>query len=65
MSKKGYDFDEIQGAMEKGLTAKTGPRLRQNLIESGLRSLRNVVPETPPDDVLSKVPVDSSSSDGL
>jgi len=46
MSAKGYDSNEIQGAMEKGLTAKTGPRLRQNLIESGLRSLRNVVPET-------------------
>tara|TARA_R110000751_G_C13729433_1_gene476367 strand:- start:34 stop:1311 length:1278 start_codon:yes stop_codon:yes gene_type:complete len=46
MSKKGYDFNEIQGAMEKGLTAKTGPRLKSNLIESGLRSLRNVVPET-------------------
>jgi len=46
MSKKGYDFDEIQGAVERGLTAKAGPRLRSNLIESGLRSLRNVVPET-------------------
>ena len=30
---KGYDFNEIQNAMEKGLTVKAGPRLESNLIE--------------------------------
>ena len=47
MSKKGYDFNEIQSAAEKGLTVKapTSGR-RQNLIDTGLASIRNIVPET-------------------
>jgi len=45
MSAKGYDFDEIQGAVEKGLTQKapTTDTRRQNLIDFGLRS---IMPET-------------------
>jgi len=44
LSKKGYDFGEIQDAVEKGLTVKapTTDR-RQNLIDFGLRS---IIPET-------------------
>ena len=44
MSEKGYDFNEIQNAMEKGLAVKapTSGR-RQNLINTGLRS---IIPET-------------------
>jgi hypothetical protein len=47
MSAKGYDFNEIKGAVEKGLAVKapTSDR-RQNLLDAGLRSLRNIVPET-------------------
>ncbi len=45
MSKKGYDFDEIQKAVEKGLTVKapTTDTRRQSLIDFGLRS---IMPET-------------------
>ena len=44
MSKKGYDFDEIQKAVEKGLTVKAPTtNRRQNLIDFGLRS---IMPET-------------------
>ena len=45
MSAKGYDFNEIQSAVEKGLTQKapTTDTRRQNLIEFGLR---NIMPET-------------------
>ena len=48
LSKKGYDFDEIQDAVEKGLTVKapTTSARRQNLIDTGLASIRNIVPET-------------------
>ena len=48
MSKKGYDFDEIQGAVEKGLTVKapTTDARRRNLIDTGLASIRNIVPKT-------------------
>ena len=44
MSKKGYDFNEIQSAVEKGLTVKapTTDR-RQSLIDFGLRS---IIPKT-------------------
>ena len=44
MSDKGYDFNEIQSAIDKGLTVKapTTDR-RQNLIDFGLRS---IIPET-------------------
>ena len=43
LSKKGYDFDEIQDAVEKGLTQKAPTDRRQSLIDSGLRS---IIPET-------------------
>jgi len=45
MSKKGYDFNEIQSAIEKGLTLKapTTDTRRQNLLDFGLRS---IIPET-------------------
>ena len=45
LSKKGYDFDEIQDAVEKGLTVKapTTDTRRQDLIDYGLRS---IIPET-------------------
>ena len=45
MSKKGYDFNEIQSAIEKGLTVKapTTNTRRQNLLDFGLRS---IIPET-------------------
>ena len=45
MSAKGYDFNEIQSAVEKGLTQKapTTDTRRQNLIDFGLR---NIMPET-------------------
>ena len=48
MSKKGYDFNEIQSAIEKGLTLKapTTSTRRQNLIDTGLASIRNIVPKT-------------------
>ena len=48
MSKNGYDFDEIQGAVEKGLTVKapTTDTRRRNLIDTGLASIINIVPET-------------------
>ena len=48
LSKKGYDFDEIQDAVEKGLTVKapTTSARRQNLIEYGLNAAKNIVPET-------------------
>ena len=45
LSKKGYDFGEIQDAVEKGLTVKapTTDTRRQNLIDFGLRS---IIPKT-------------------
>jgi hypothetical protein len=45
MSDKGYDFNEIQSAVEKGLTQKapTTDTRKQNLIDFGLRS---IMPET-------------------
>ena len=45
LSKKGYDFGEIQDAVEKGLTVKapTTDTRRQNLIDFGLRT---IMPET-------------------
>ena len=48
MSEKGYGFDEIQNAVEKGLTIKapTTDTRRQNLINTGLRSIQNIIPET-------------------
>ena len=47
MSKKGYDFNEIQSAIDKGLTVKapTTDR-RQSLIDYGLSTLKNFIPET-------------------
>ena len=48
MSKKGYDFNEIQSAIEKGLTLKapTTDTRRQGLIDYGLSTLKNLVPKT-------------------
>jgi hypothetical protein len=45
MRRKGYDFEEIQSAIDKGLTVKapTTDTRRQNLIDFGLRS---IMPET-------------------
>ena len=45
MSDKGYDFNEIQSAIDKGLTVKapTTDTRRQNLIDFGLRS---IIPKT-------------------
>ena len=47
MSDKGYDFEEIQSAIDKGLTVKA-PTIdrRQGLIDYGLSTLKNFVPET-------------------
>jgi len=48
MSDKGYSFEEIKKAVDKGLTQKapTTDTRRQNLINTGLRSIQNIVPET-------------------
>ena len=48
MSNKGYDFNEIQSAIDKGLTVKapTTDTRRQGLIDYGLSSLKNFIPET-------------------
>jgi hypothetical protein len=47
LSKKGYDFKEIQDAMEKGLLTKADPQsMKTNLLGRGLRSLRNIMPGT-------------------
>ena len=48
MSDKGHDFEEIQGAVEKGLTTKapTTSTRRQDLIDYGLNAVKNIVPET-------------------
>ena len=47
LSDKGYDFKEIQDAMEKGLLTKADPQsMRTNLLGRGLRSLRNIMPGT-------------------
>ena len=43
MSDKGYDFEEIQDAIEKGLAVKAPTDRRQSLIDFGLRS---IIPET-------------------
>jgi len=47
LSDKGYDFNEIQSAMEKGLLTKTDPQsMKTNLLSRGIRSLRNIMPGT-------------------
>jgi len=48
MSKKGYNFNEIKSAVDKGLTVKapTTDTRRQGLIDYGLSSLKNFIPET-------------------
>ncbi len=48
MSDKGYDFEEIQSAIDKGLTVKapTTDTRRQGLIDYGLSTLKNLVPKT-------------------
>ena len=47
LSKKGYDFKEIQSAMDKGLLTKADPQsIKTNLLDRGIRSLRNIIPET-------------------
>jgi hypothetical protein len=48
MSDKGYDLEEIQSAIDKGLTVKapTTDTRRQNLIDYGLNAVKNIVPET-------------------
>jgi hypothetical protein len=48
MSDKGYDFEEIQSAIDKGLTVKapTTDTRRQGLIDYGLSTFKNFVPET-------------------
>ena len=47
LSDRGYSSEEIQGAMEKGLLTKRDPQsMRTNLLGRGLRSLRNIMPET-------------------
>jgi hypothetical protein len=44
LSDRGYSFEEIQGAMKKGLLTKADPQsMKTNF---GLRSLRNIMPET-------------------
>jgi len=47
LSKKGYDFKEIQDAMNKGLLTKEDPQsMRTNLLDRGIRSIRNIIPKT-------------------
>jgi len=47
LSKKGYNFTEIQNAMEKGLLTKADPQsMKTNLFSRGINSLRNLIPET-------------------
>ena len=48
MRRKGYDFEEIQNAIDKGLTVKTPTTdtSRQGLIDYGLSTLKNFIPET-------------------
>ena len=47
LSKKGYDFKEIQSAMDKGLLTKADPQsIKTNLLDRGIRRLRNIIPET-------------------
>ena len=48
MRRKGYDFKEIQSAIDKGLTVKapTTDTSRQGLIDYGLSTLKNFIPET-------------------
>ena len=47
LSKKGYGFEEIQSAMDKGLLTKADPQsMKTGLLDRGLRSLRNIIPGT-------------------
>jgi len=48
MRRKGYDFKEIQSAIDKGLTVKapTTDTSRQGLIDYGLSTLKNFIPKT-------------------
>ena len=47
LSKKGYSSEEIQDAMDKGLLTKTDPQsMKTGLLDRGIRSLRNIIPET-------------------
>ena len=47
LSDRGHSSEEIQKAMEKGLLTKKDPQsLQTNLLGRGLRSLRNIMPET-------------------
>ena len=48
MRRKGYNFEEIQSAIDKGLTVKapTTDTSRQGLIDYGLSTLKNFIPET-------------------
>ena len=47
LSKKGYDFKEIQSAMDKGLLTKADPQsMKTGLLDRGIRSIRNIIPET-------------------
>ena len=47
LSDRGHSSEEIQKAMEKGLLTKADPQsMRTNLLDRGLRSLRNIMPGT-------------------
>ena len=47
LSKKGHSFEDIQKAMDKGLLTKADPQSMQtNLLSRGIRSIRNIIPET-------------------
>ena len=47
LSKKGYDFTEIQDAMDKGLLTKADPQsMKTGLLDRGIRSIRNIIPKT-------------------
>ena len=47
LADRGHDFEEIQSAMDKGLLTKTDPQsMKTGLLDRGIRSLRNIIPET-------------------
>ena len=47
LSDQGYNFEEIKDAMNKGLLTKVDPRsMKTGLLDRGIRSIRNIMPET-------------------
>ena len=47
LADSGHDFEEIQSAMDKGVLTKTDPQsMKTGLLDRGIRSIRNIMPET-------------------